>query len=334
MGDAIGAIVRAPGTVRASPSRRADAKPMPKPGWQHPRHDGDTGPPPPHSRGKAMHHQTRVRLLGPVTVHGPDGPIPVGGRRAQRLLATLALNTRRTVSAAALIDAAWAEEPPATCRDQVNNCLSGIRRRLAVALGEDVLHRVAGGFQLRLDDEQVDANLFRRQVPRPAGETDARLTAARLRTALALWTGDALEGIAEGTLAVDATRLDEVRLAAYEELFAVELRLGPATSALIGEMASLAGRHPLREQFTWHLMTAMNGAGRTAEALSAYEEHRRSLHAEIGVEPDATLRNLAAELRRGRHQATPPDPAESLATLMTRLSDLAQEVAWRLESGV
>jgi len=279
-----------------------------------------------------MRHAIRVRLLGPVTVHGPDGPVSVGGRRAQRLLATLALAPARPVSVSALIDAAWPEAPPATCRDQVNNCLGGMRRRLAAGLGEDVLSRTTGGFALRLDAERIDAHLFRRALGRPDGGADERAEVSRLRDALALWTGEALEGIAEGTLAADAARLNELRLAGYEELFGAELRLGPGDPALIAELAGLARRYPLRERLTWQLMTALHAAGRTAEALRVYEEHRRSLREELGVEPDAGLRVLAGELRLGR-TGTETAP-ESLGVLMARLSDLAREVAFRLEAGV
>ena len=79
-------------------------------------------------------------------------------------------------------------------------------------------------------------------------------------------------------------------------------------------------------------MTALHAAGRTAEALRVYEEHRHSLREELGVEPDAGLRALAGELRLGRTGAEAAP--ESLGVLMARLSDLAREVAFRLEAGV
>jgi len=278
------------------------------------------------------HHAIRVRLLGPVTVHGADGPVAVGGRRAKRLLAALALAPGHSVSVPALIDAAWPDSPPATCRDQVNNCLGGMRRQLAAGLGEDVLHRTSSGFELRLDADLIDAHLFRRAIGRPDAGTDERAVVSRLREALALWTGEALEGIAEGTLAADAARLNELRLAGYEELFDAELRLGPGDPALIAEITALARRHPLRERLTWQLMKALHAADRSAEALRVYDEHRRSLREELQVEPDAALRALAAKLRHGRAGAV-ATPAESLGALLTRLSDLAREVAWRVEAG-
>ncbi|MEV0425775.1 BTAD domain-containing putative transcriptional regulator [Micromonospora sp. NPDC050495] len=279
-----------------------------------------------------MHHAIRVRLLGPVTVHGPDGPVPVGGRRAQRLLATLALAPGHPVSVPALIDAAWPESPPATCRDQVNNCLGGMRRRLAGVLGEDLLRRTSGGFELGLAADRVDAHLFRRAVGRADAGADEPALVARLRGALALWTGEALEGIADGTLAVDAARLNELRLAGYEELFEAELRLGAGDPALIAEIAALARRHPLRERLTWQLMRALHAADRSAEALRVYDEHRRCLREELRVEPDPAVRALAAQLRLGRTDPAQARP-ESLGALLTRLSDLAREAAWRLEAG-
>jgi len=277
-----------------------------------------------------MHNDIRVRLLGPVTVSGPVGPLAVGGRRAQRLLATLALSPGRSVAVPALIDAAWPDRPPATCRDQVNNCLSGLRRQFAAG-GADPLRRTPTGFELCVPEDRIDAYAFERAVAGHRPHGDAAGEARRLRAALALWTGDALGGIAEGPLAVDAARLDEMRLAAYEELFGLATQT-PAAPGLSREIAALARRHPLRERLTQHLMTALHLAGRPAEALHAYEQHRRALRAEIGVEPDAVLRSLAVKLRRERAAAATPAPGEPLSALLAQLSTLAREIAWRLES--
>ncbi|MEV6304580.1 AfsR/SARP family transcriptional regulator [Actinoplanes sp. NPDC051861] len=273
-----------------------------------------------------------LRLLGTVTVLGPRGPIRLGGARAQRLLAVLALSPGRTVSPGTLIDAAWPDAPPATCREQIKNGLGTMRRSLAASLGRTVLVRDTGGYRLDLDEDAVDAHVFSRALRRPAQPEGERAAVARLREALSLWNGPALDGIAEGVLAVEATRLDDMRLAAYEELFDREMGLG-AGPALAEEIAPLARRHPTRERLTLQLMTVLHESGRAAEAIRAMEEHRRRLHAEVGVRPDPALRHLAARIWQGRAgHATEPGQAE-LGDLLTQLAELTDEIARRLGSG-
>lgn len=274
----------------------------------------------------------RLRLLGPVAAFGPRGPIKLGGSRTQRLLATLALSPGRTVSVGALIDAAWPESPPATCREQVKNCLSTMRRCLAADTGRNVLIRESSGYRLDLGEDTIDAHLFCRAVRPPAQPESERAAVARLRGALDLWAGAALDGIAEGALGLEATRLDDMRLAAYEELFDRELRLGSGP-ALIEEIAPLARRHPTRERLTLQLMTSLHESGRAAEAIQVMDEHQRRLHAEIGVQPDPALRKLAARIWQGRtHRAVATEPhTAGLEALLAQLTDLTREIVQRFE---
>ena len=55
----------------------------------------------------------RVAILGPLEVRRDGEVVPIGGRRVAALLARLAIDRGRLVSASALIDAVWEEELPA-----------------------------------------------------------------------------------------------------------------------------------------------------------------------------------------------------------------------------
>ena len=55
---------------------------------------------------------------------------------------------------------------------------------------------------------------------------------------------------------------------------------------LVGELKALVAEHPLRERLRGHLMTALYRSGRQAEALNAYQDARRVLVDELGIEPE------------------------------------------------
>jgi YVTN family beta-propeller protein len=61
---------------------------------------------------------------------------------------------------------------------------------------------------------------------------------------------------------------------------------------LIGELETLVERHPFRERLRAQLMLALYRSGRQTEALQAYQNARRTLVDEVGVEPGEELRSL------------------------------------------
>jgi predicted ATPase len=85
--------------------------------------------------------------------------------------------------------------------------------------------------------------------------------------------------------------LEELHAAAVEDRIEADLALGRHVE-LVPELEALAGRHPLRENLRRQLMLALYRAGRQAEALEAYREARRTLLAELGIEPGRMLHEL------------------------------------------
>ncbi|MDG4825695.1 BTAD domain-containing putative transcriptional regulator [Asanoa sp. WMMD1127] len=246
----------------------------------------------------------RIALLGPVRVYAADAPVAVRGLRARRAIALLALNAGRPVAVDHLVDTLWPEDPPATCREQVYNCVAGLRR----ALGATVI-RGDGGYTLMVAADRVDALAFEASV-RSAAAPDRAAAVAALRAGLRLWHGDALEGVAGGPLGRVATRLDTLRGDAWERLFDLELAARRDTD-LLAELAAVAERYPLRERLTCQLATALWECGWAARALEVCQEHRRQVRAEFAVEPGAAVRELEARIRSG--QTAPARPAASPA---------------------
>ena len=106
-----------------------------------------------------------------------------------------------------------------------------------------------------------------------------------LREALGIWRGPPLAEFAYEPFAQAAiAQLEELHLAAVEDRVEADLALGRARE-LVGELRDLVARHPLRERLRGQLMLALYRSGRQAEALEAYQEFRRTLSEELGLEP-------------------------------------------------
>src|SRR5207244_9078587 len=144
---------------------------------------------------------------------------------------------------------------------------------------------------LRVDPERFDLARFERLTAEARG-AKPRERAEKLRAALALWRGPALEDLAFEPFARDEVgRLEEARLAALEQRIEAELELGSA-GELAGELEQLVEEHPLRERFRAQLMLALYRAGRQADALEVYRRTREELVDELGIEPAPAIREV------------------------------------------
>ena len=70
------------------------------------------------------------RILGPLEVVGPDGPIQLGGPKQRATLAILLLNANRVVSIDRLADDLYAGRAPVTAATQVHRQISELRKLL------------------------------------------------------------------------------------------------------------------------------------------------------------------------------------------------------------
>src|ERR1035441_4022339 len=95
--------------------------------------------------------------------------------------------------------------------------------------------------------------------------------------------------------------LSELRLQAAEWRAEAGLALG-RHAELVGELAGWCAAEPLRERFAVLRMLALYRSGRQADALAAFQQARRMLVDELGVEP-------GEELRRLHQQVLARDPA-------------------------
>ncbi|HEY0497481.1 MAG TPA: BTAD domain-containing putative transcriptional regulator [Kutzneria sp.] len=255
-----------------------------------------------------MSDDIRLRVLGPVEIAGPHGPVAFRGRGHRTLLARLALRPGQPVASSALIDALWDQAPP-TAPKTLRSHVAHMRRDLRAA---DVLNMIVTrdpGYLLRLPPFSVDVVRFEslaRRGRQALSAGDHRAAADQLEAALALWRGDALGDCRQGQwVRQEAARLGDARLDAQEDLIGAELALG-RHGEVLGELAGLVVAHPFRERLWEQLMLALYRSGRQAEALAAFRRARSTLVEQLGVEPGTRLRRLESAILAEEPVQEPP----------------------------
>ncbi|MFE3054284.1 BTAD domain-containing putative transcriptional regulator [Nocardia sp. NPDC059239] len=249
----------------------------------------------------------RIAILGPLEVVAGDRPVPVAGTRLRGLLIRLALDPGRPVSVGALVEAVWPERIPARPEHALHELVSRLRR----ALPDEVRIRSgAGGYRLEVSALSVDAYRFERLVRGGlvSGERgDHERSIALLREGLTLWRGPALADVADLPFAAAAAaRLEELRVSATESVIAAELAVRPGNALLITELEELLAAYPLRERLRLLHIRGLHDAGRTADALTAFDGYRTRLAAELGTDPGPDLAELHLRLLRGELPRTQP----------------------------
>src|SRR5690606_4463269 len=263
----------------------------------------------------------RFGVLGQTQVWRADGsPVALGGPRLRALLARLLLEPGRTVATDRLIDDLYGTEPPAGAANALQSQISRLRKALPVP-GVEL---AAAGYRLAVEPEQVDLHRFTK-LAAAGGQAlaagDHASAVALLAEALGLWRGPALADVrAAPFAAAQVVRLEELRLTATEDRIDAELAAGAADPAVTGppvaELRDLVAAHPPRERLRGLLMRALSSAGRQAEALAVFDEARKLLADELGVDPSpqlaavhrAVLRNEYAPAAQGTPARRPPGP--------------------------
>jgi DNA-binding SARP family transcriptional activator len=209
------------------------------------------------------------------------------------LLALLLLEANHVVPTDRVVDRLWGEQPPPTAVTSLHNAVSQLRK----VLGADTLQTRAPGYVLRVDPERLDLARFERLL-REARAAPAPDRARLLRDALALWRGAPLAEFAyEAFAQSEVRRLEELRLTALEDAIDAELEAGRAAE-VVPELEALVAAEPHRERLRGQLMLALYRAGRQGDALQAYQDARRALADDLGIDPGPALRGLHGAILR------------------------------------
>jgi len=238
------------------------------------------------------------RILGPLEVLDEGHRVALGGSKQRSLLALLLVHANETLTTDRLVDELWGERAPANAAKTVQMQISRLRKALAGEAGDGsagVVVTRERGYELRLDPDRVDAHRFERLVSEGrselAGDHPGR-AASVLERALSLWRGAPLAELAYEPFARrEIARLDDLRVAALEALIEAKLALG-GHAEVVGPLEALIDEHPYRERPRAQLMLALYRCDRQADALQAYQDARRMLVEQLGIEPGERLREL------------------------------------------
>ncbi|MBR7838241.1 tetratricopeptide repeat protein [Actinospica durhamensis] len=236
----------------------------------------------------------RFDVLGPLQVRADDGSVvDVRGSMRRALLAALLLNAGSVVSADRLSQCLWGDRQAGSSATPLYNQVMRLRQSLG-AEGERI-KALPPGYLIEIGPGELDVAEFERLCSagwRALTEGEWEAAASQCAAALALWRGEPLADVSNAALYQPwLLRIGQLRLQATEWRITADLNCG-RYEELIPELSDLVHAFPLREALHESLMLALARSGRQAEALAAYQDARRLLVAELGIEPGASLRQL------------------------------------------
>jgi DNA-binding SARP family transcriptional activator len=243
-------------------------------------------------------------VLGPLQVEaaGDSGAPPVvSAPRLRTFLAVLLWRANQPVPADELADLVWDGAPPAGTREALRALVMRLRRQLGQEAAARVVTR-APGYAIEVAGDELDARRFETLTRQAGDEIQAERWADAARAAadaLGLWRGTPLADVPSELLRDQwVPVLEQLHVQALACRIEADLHEGRHLQ-LIPQLRELTARHPLRENFHGQLMRALALSGQRAEALAAYQEARRTLAAELGIDPGPELRRLHEQVLAG-----------------------------------
>jgi len=226
------------------------------------------------------------------------------------------MRANRVISRGELVDAVWGHDPPASAEGGIYTYVAGLRRIIepnrSLRGPGRVLVSSGAGYVLHLVPGQPDAVAFEQDLGRARQlrkTGDPVGAVAALNSALALWRGIAFAGVPGPFAETERVRLGELRSLAAEERADVLLSLG-RHEEVVPDLTAMVADHPLRERMRGLLMIALYRCGRHAEALRVFQDGRRVLAEELGIDPGSDLSRIYQQvLTMDLALAAPDGPA-------------------------
>lgn len=251
----------------------------------------------------------RIQVLGPLSVHLDGQPVELGADKQRRLLALLAIQPNRLVRREELVDLLWGEDPPSSCSGLLHTYVARLRKvlepRRMPQQPARVITTVDGGYLLSVDEEQLDLLRFDaevKQAERALRAGDLAAAQQHWLDALDAWRGPVLAGLDGFAHHPMCHALSARRWAAVLANAEVAGERGKHEDAL-PHLRELVAAEPLHEVAHARLMLALAGSGRQAAALELFDDIRRRLADELGIDP-------GTELRQAHERVLRPDTSD------------------------
>ncbi|MEC3895802.1 MULTISPECIES: AfsR/SARP family transcriptional regulator [Nocardiopsis] len=245
----------------------------------------------------------------------------MGGPRQRCVLGALLVHVGREVTIDQLTGYLWNEDPPRTARSVIQVQVSHLRRLLPGRIAT-----TSGGYVLEVDPESVDLHRFRR-LRDEAARADSAEAIEFLDLALKCWRGIPFSGVGSDYLDDSVVRpIREERWSAVISWASHALEL-ERHSDVVARLTSLSSEEPFSERLHEFLITALWKASGRAKALSVYEDFRRRLADELGVDPGHELLSLHSRIL---HEDVSPqgdvDPVEESVPDFRIRNDLPRDL--------
>jgi DNA-binding SARP family transcriptional activator len=266
-----------------------------------------------------MAAQLEVRLLGPFGARLNSGrAVALPTKKAQALLAYLALRPGRACARETLMALLWGEAGERQARQSFRQALSSLRR----VVGKSGLLVDGESVALRPSAISVDVRLFERLV--------AKAEPAALARVVSLYGGDLLEGLSlgeesfEAWLRAERQRLRELAVGALTRLLGHQSKRGTSDEAIQTAVRLLA-LDPLQESVHRELMRLYVRQGRPGAALRQHQTCVATLQRELGAAPEPDTKRLYREiLQRPSAEPAPPRSGAGAAPKASREPGLGE----------
>src|SRR5882757_134281 len=260
----------------------------------------------------------RFAVLGAVRVWRGEAEIDPGSPQQCAVLSMLLFRRGRFISLDDILNGLWDNQVPAAARPTARTYISRLRRALSARSGGMTIVTARGGYALELTNCSVDFLEFEVLVEssrRSRASGDLTGAAEQLQRGLALWSGSALAGVPGDAVERERARLEQLRVAASQELLELKLELGRHVEVVV-ELPSVIAGNELNERLRELRMLALYRCGRQAEALEEYRKVRTLLRQELGIEPGPRLRELHEKLLRADPGLNLKPPATHVVTTL------------------
>jgi len=250
-----------------------------------------------------------LRLFGGFLLRADARGRAVPARKAQAMLAYLAVRAGRAHARETLTGLLWSDAAEAQARQSLRQTLVQVRRALAGGARRCL---VTQGDTVTLDPSAVDLDVARFEDLTCKGTVDS------LETAVALYRGQFLDGVHvdeaafEDRMITERARLHELALDALRRLVALYVKSGRLEQAAQSAVR-LVALDPRQEDVHRTLMQLYVRQGRRAAALRQYQTCVGVLQRELGVEPEPETRQIYQDILQHRAPSTAPQdvPARS-----------------------